>query len=576
MRIGYSLSLEAQRPAMTRRDLPILCCLLFAGCAAAPHVQPAQVPAAAPRPFADPDQEITYHVFMGELASGRGDTRAAVQEYLAAARLSPDATLASHAALLAYGDGDFADALSLSQRWQSLAPQSADAVHLTAVVEARQGDSASAALDFSGLVKEGVDRNFMVAARLLEQETDAAHGLPVLQTIVAAQPKSADAHYALAHAAMDYKDYALAEQQARETLALDPHAVDPLVLLARTLVAQGKPEQALPLLQARVKTAGDDVSLDLAYAALLSEAKHDVESQQEFQAVLKDHPDNADALYTLGLMTLQQKDLAASRGYFVRLLKTGRRGDDASYFLGSIAETDKKYPEALDWYRRVDDGDRWLAAQAGIGRSLVKSGELTAAGEFFDGLVADEPQAAVDLRLAEGQVFSDLGQSKRALDVYNAALDAAPDDQDLLYARALALEQDGDADAAESDLAAILKHAPDDVDALNALGYTLTLHTTRYGEARGYIQRALTLQPDDPAIMDSLGWVDHRLGDEAQALDYLQKAYATQPDPEIAAHLVEVMLAMGDRDGARALWLKASAHDPDNAALTALAPQFKQ
>lgn len=561
---------------MTRRELPILCCLLLAGCATAPQVQKTQAVAAAPRPFADPDQEIAYHVFMGELAGGRGDTWTAVQEYLAAARLSPDPTLASHAALLAYGDGDFADALSLAQRWQSLAPHSADAVHLAAVVEARQGDSASAALDFSGLVKAGTDPNYMVAARLLEQETDAVHGLPVLKTIVDAEPKSADAHYALAHAALNYKDYPLAEQQARATLAIDPHGEDPLVLLARALVAQGKPEEALPLLKARVKTAGDDVSLDLAYAALLSEAKHDVESQQEFQAVLKNHPDNADALYTLGLMTLQQKDLAEARGYFVHLLKTGRRGDDASYFLGSIAETDKKYPEALEWYRRVDEGDRWLAAQAGIGRSLVKSGELSAAGEYFDGLVADDPQSAVDLRLAEGQVFSDLGQSKRALDVYNAALDAAPDDQDLLYARALALEQDGDAGAAENDLAAILKHAPDDADALNALGYTLTLHTTRYGEARGYIQRALTLQPDDPAIMDSMGWVDHRLGDEPEALDYLQKAYATQPDPEIAAHLIEVMLAVGDRDSARALWLKASASDPGNAALTALTPRFKQ
>ena len=564
---------------MIRRDLSILCCLLLAGCAAAPHLQTgqqAQAPAAAPQPFRDPDQEVAYHVFMGELASGRADTKTAVREYLAAAKLSSDPTLASHAALLAYGDGNLADALSLAQRWQSLAPQSADAVHLAAVVEARQGDSAGAALDFSGLVTAGVDRNYMVAARLLEQETDGPQGLPVLETIVDASPKSADAHYALAHAAMNYKDYALAEQQARATLVLDPRGEDPLVLLARSLVAQGRPEEALPLLQARVKTAGDDVSLDLAYAALLSEAKHDGESRQAFEAVLRSHPDNADALYTLGLMMLQAKELPAARAYLTRLLKTGRRGDDASYFLGSIAETEKKYPEALDWYRRVDDGDRWLAAQAGIGRSLVKSGESAAAGEFFDGLVADDPRAAVDLRLAEGQVFSDLGQSKRALDVYNAALDAAPDDQDLLYARALVLEQDGDAGAAEDDLADILKHAPDDADALNALGYTLTLHTNRYGEARGYIQRALALQPNDPAIMDSMGWVDHRLGDDAQALDYLQKAYAAQPDPEIAAHLIEVMLAMGEREAAHALWLKASASNPDDAALAALAPRFER
>ncbi|HEY3858981.1 MAG TPA: tetratricopeptide repeat protein, partial [Gammaproteobacteria bacterium] len=421
----------------------------------------------------------------------------------------------------------------------------------------------------------GADPNYMTAARLLEQETDAAHGLPVLQAIAADAPKSAEAHYALAHAAMDYKHYDLAEQEARAALTIDPHGEDPLILLARALVAEGKPEQALPLVQARVRTAGDDVPLDLAYAALLSEAKHEAESKQEFESVLKLHPDNADALYTLGLMSLQGKDMPAARGYFERLLKSGKRGDDASYFLGSIAETEKLYPDALDWYRRVDDGDHWLAAQAGIGRSLIKSGVPSAAGEFFDGLVADDPQAAVDIRLAEGQVFTDMGQPKQALEVYDAALQATPGDQDLLYARALVLEQDGDATAAESDLSDILKHTPDDADALNALGYTLTLHTTRYREAQTYIQRALALQPDDPAIMDSMGWVEHQLGQDSQALDYLQKAYAEQPDPEIAAHLIEVMLATGDKDGAHALWVKASTNDPDNPALTALAPRFQ-
>jgi tetratricopeptide (TPR) repeat protein len=558
---------------MILRQLPLACLVLsLAGCAAN---APKPVAATAPQAFRGVDQEISYHVFMGELAVGRGDAKDAVQEYQAAARLSTDPGLAAHAAVLAYGDDDLDDALTLARRWQALVPDSPDAMHLVAILEARQGDAGAAARDFAGLVKSGADPNYMAAARLLEQEADAGHGLPVLQAIADAEPKSANAHYALAHAAMDYKHYALAEQEARTALALDPRSDEPLVLLARALVAEGKAEEALPLLQARVHSAGDNLSLDLAYGALLSEAKRDTESKQEFESVLQAHPGNADALYTLGLMMLQAKDLPAARGYFDRLLKTGKRGDDASYFLGSIAETEKLYPDALDWYRRVDDGDRWLAAQAGIGRSLIKSGAGSAAGEFFDGLVADDPQATVDLRLAEGQVFTDVGQPRRALEVYDDALHSVPDNQDLLYARALLLEQAGDAKAAESDLAVILKLAPDDADALNALGYTLTLHTTRYREAQSYIQRALVLQPDDPAIMDSMGWVEYRLGQDAQAIDYLRKAYAAQPDPEIAAHLVEVMLATGDRDGAHALWLKASEADPGNPALTAFASRFQ-
>lgn len=561
---------------MTLRNFPRLFCLfLLAGCAAAParHEQAATPPAA--QVFASADQEIEYHVFMGELAQGRGDAHTAVTEYLAAARFSSDPTLASHAALLAYGAGDPADAMEAAHRWLGLAPASPDAAHLVAVLEARAGDADAAARGFEALLQSRADGSYMVAARVLEQEVDAAHGLPVLQLMAAHAPKSADAHFALAHAAMEYKRYPLAEQEARATLALDSKGREPLVLLARALVAEGKPDEALPLLKTRLDAAKDDVPLALAYAALLAEAKRDAEARQAFDAILKAHPNNDEALYTVGLLLLQQKDEAGARDYFLRLLKTGKRLDDASYFLGNIAENGKRYPEALDWYHRVPDGNRWLAAQAGIGRVLVESGSSDAASGFFDELVADDPDNEVTIRLAEGQVFSDAGSSNRALQVYDAALAAAPGDQDLLYARALALEQAGNSEAAEHDLTDILKQSPDDAEALNALGYTLTLHTTRYREAQGYIQRALVLQPGDPAFLDSMGWVEHRLGDESEALQYLKQAYSAQADPEIAAHLIEVMLITGDEAGAHALWLKASAEDPDSTALKALAPRFQ-
>ena len=563
---------------MTLRNFPHLCmALLLTGCAATGVRVPVAktvTPAPGAASFSSPDQAITYHVFMGELAQGRRDAKDAVQEYRSAAELSSDPTLSAHAALLAYEAGDADTALELAQRWQALAPENVDAVHLVAVLDARRGDADAAAQAFESLVRSRADGGYMPAARLLEQETDAQHGLPVLQTIVTDEPKSSDAHFALAHAAMQFKRYDLAEPEARAAMALDPKAEEPLVLLARVLNTEGKPDEALPMLAARAHAAGDDVSLELAYAALLEEAKHHAESKLELQAILKAHPDNADALYTLGLMTLQDKDYSGAREDFTRLLKTGKRGDDASYFLGSIAESQKHYPEALVWYRRVEDGERWLAAQAGIGRTLVESGAPSAAGDFFDDLAAEDPEAAMDLRLAEGQVFSDAGDPKRALAVYNAALVIAPDDQDLLYARALVLEQDGDATAAEDDLATLVKRQPDDAVALNALGYTLTLHTDRYAEARDYIQRALVLQPSDPAIMDSMGWVEYRLGNVPLALQYLQKAYTAEPDPEIAAHLVEVLLATSDKDHARALWVKAMAADPDNAPLKALAPRF--
>ncbi len=561
---------------MPSRSLSILSCLLcLAACAAGPgRVTPVaaapNVPAAAPRAFADAEQEIDYHVFMGELADDRDDVATAVQEYLHAARLSSDAGLSSHAALLAYGAGDDKDALEAAQRWQSLAPKDRDAGHLVAVLQARAGAADAAAAILEAEVKAGLDHGYSPAEQLLEQETDAAHALPVLQRIVADNPRSAEAHLALAQLAIDSKHADLAASEARTAFDLDPHADDARVLLSRALVAQGHADQAVALMQARLRGVGDDVHLELAYAALLAQADRDAEARKEFETILKTHPDNADALYTLGLMAIQQKDMPAAHGYFARLLKTGRRSDDAYYFLGNIAEMGKRYPEALDWYHQVQDGERWLSAQAGIGRSLVASDNAQTAQEFFNDLVADDTSETVTLRLTEGQAFSDAGQPKLALKVYDAALVDKPGDDDLLYARALLLEQDGQADAAERDLGDILRRTPEDAQALNALGYTLTLHSTRYREARDYIQKALQLAPDDPAIMDSMGWVEHRLGDEDNALDYLKKAYAAQQDPEIAAHLIEVYLAKGDVQEAKAVLQKALQDDPDDAGLHAL------
>lgn len=530
--------------------------------------------AVAGGPALDTDRQITYHVFMGELAVGRGDQKTAAQEYLSAARLSPDPSLASHAAVLAYGAGDDPGALEAARRWRTLAPKDGNAGQFVAVMHARLGDVAGAAGEFESLARSEAGHRYGSDAMMLEQESDAAHALPVLTRIATDEMQSADAHYALAHAALNYKQYPLAEKEARTALALDPRSDDVLVLLSRALVAQGRAGEALPALQARLKASPGNLPLHLAYGAILEEAGDEGAARHEFEGILAAHPEDPETLYTLGLLTLQQKDVAAAKTYFTRLLKTGRRDDDASYFLGSIAEQQKQYPSALDWYHRVGDGERWMAAQSGIGRSLVEGGTPDAARTFFDELVGDDPEDAVLLRQSEAQVFSDLGDTRAALAVYDGALAATPDNDDLLYGRAILLEQAGKSEAAERDLDAIIKRQPDDAAALNALGYTLTLHSTRYSDAHAYIEKALSLSPDDPAIMDSMGWVEYRLGDGKDALAYLQKAYATQADPEIAAHLVEVMLSLGDRDGAHTLLLKALKADPGDQALKGLEARF--
>ena len=556
------------------RILLLLCLSPFVTACAQVPVTASAATTPAPSPFTDRDQEIVYHVFMGELASGRGERELATQEYLAAAKQSDDPALAAHATILAYGSPDDTAALEAALRWQTLAPMDADAGHFVAVLYARHGNASKSAAGFESLMQSGIDRGYSTATRLLEQETDAAHGLPVLERMAADTPHSADAHYALAHAALAFHVYDQAEREARTAIALDPQADDARLVLSRALVGQGYADEAVSLLEARVHAAPDDAALHLAFAALLAEAGRDSAARDEFDAVLKLRPTNGEALYTAGLLAMQDRDLSAARDYFDRLLKSGHRSDDALYFLGNVAELDKRYPEALDWYRKVGDGERWLAAQTAIGRTLVENGTPDAAQAFFDQLVEDDANDSVSLRLAEGEALSSQGETGLALKVYDDALAEQPDSDDLFYARALLREQRGDADQALDDLQALVKRAPGDAQALNALGYTMTLHTTRYQEARGYISKALVIEPDDPAIMDSMGWVEFRLGDIGSALVYLQRAYAAQTDPEIAAHLIEVLLANGDNEGARAFWRKALNADPDDSTLRGFTSRF--
>ena len=555
---------------------------LYAGLACAALVLGSCATARAPHPAAPaarslsvtPGQALTYHVFMGELAWQRGERRIAVQQYAQAAELSRDARLAEHAALLAYRLDDDALALKLTQRWRLLAPNSADVRQLEAVLGTRLGDVDAAARDFESLLQTARGYNFLLIGELLGDEAGAQRGLPVMQKLVAAHAQSAEAHFALAQLALRAQRVELALSESRRAAELKPAWNQAVVLQAQALVAAGRKPEAVQLLQARVQRAPADTGLHLAYAGLLAEAGRDAAAADEFNAILKQRPRNPDALYALGLLALQSKQLAPARSYFMRLLATGQRNDDAFYFLGNTAEAAKQFDPALQWYQQVDGGKFWLPAQVATARVLLQQHQPAEARAYMDKLVAADPDDAVQFRLAEAQLFSDLGDNQAALEVLAQALVENPGSDDLLYSRALLRENLGRVAQAEADLRLILDRQPDNADALNALGYTLAVYSTRYQEARLYIEKALRLKPGDPAILDSMGWVEYRLGNYPEALGYLRKAYAQLADPEVAAHLSETLWAVGDRQEARSVWGLALKQHPDNAALLKLRPRF--
>jgi tetratricopeptide (TPR) repeat protein len=167
----------------------------------------------------------------------------------------------------------------------------------------------------------------------------------------------------------------------------------------------------------------------------------------------------------------------------------------------------------------------------------------------------------------EGELLMTLGEHDKALELYNSALSERVDDADLLYGRSLAQEKLGRVDLAEADLRRILKASKDDARALNALGYLLTLHSSNLEEAQHLLERAIALEPDDAAVIDSVGWLHFKRGNLDEAKSMLRRAYGKAPDPEIAAHLGEVLWTMGERDEARTILESALREAPDHEVL---------
>jgi tetratricopeptide (TPR) repeat protein len=198
---------------------------------------------------------------------------------------------------------------------------------------------------------------------------------------------------------------------------------------------------------------------------------------------------------------------------------------------------------------------------------MVRQGRVDEMQDYLRVLRQKNPETAVAFYLIEGQVLSDAGYLEEAYGVYGQALESDPENEDLLYARALTAQEMGQIELAEKDMRHILRNDPDNFRTLNALGYTLADQTDRYQEALGYISRALEHKPDDPAIIDSMGWVQFRLGNLEKARTFLQQAWDMTKDSEIGAHLGEVLWAQGEREAARRIWDEAKASNPDNPVL---------
>lgn len=523
------------------------------------------------------DSELVFSYLLAELAAQRGDLGTAYGHYLHAAILAQDAYAAERATRIAIYRKDVPAALRASERWVDLAPNDLQARQTAVYLFVRAGDSTAALAQAEALLQIadalGQDGYLQLAGVLGKGHSDLA-GLQLMRELAARHATEAHAQFALAVVEEAAQDATAAEASLRRALALQPDWAKPRVLLARMLTSLGRGAEARAMLQEGVQQYPDDVLLRNAYARTLVEASAYAEALEQFRRLRQQLPDDDEILYAIAVLAGQTRQWDEAREAWQTLRNLGKRYDEATYYLGQVEEQAGKPAVAAGLYAAVQEGPLRVDAALRLAQLRAAAGALNESREVLQRARVLEPERAVDVYLAETRILAEHGQQEDVLSVYATALQAYPEHPDLLYNRAIYAAEQGLVDAAERDLMRLLATDPNHVDALNALGYTLADQTDRYQEAYGYIRKAYELKPDSAAILDSLGWVYYRMGQHEQALKYLRQALERMADPEIAAHLGEVLWVTGDRADARRVWGEARAAHPEHRKLRAVMEQF--
>ena len=312
----------------------------------------------------------------------------------------------------------------------------------------------------------------------------------------------------------------------------------------------------------------------LNYARLLVSGQKYAEARSEFQALMKEFPDNPDVALAVGLLSLQLHDFDAAEAQLLRALETNYKDPDAvRLYLGQANEERKRFDEALRWYGSIDGGEQYVPARSHYAAILAKQGKLDEARKYLQES-GQNAQQRVQFIQAEAQLLRDANDYRGAYDLLSQALEKSPQSPDLLYDHAMAAEKIDRIDVLESNLRQVIQIKPDHAHAYNALGYTLADRNTRLPEAYTLIEQALKIAPEDPFIMDSMGWVLYRMGQHDAALVFLKRSFELRPDAEIAAHLGEVLWAAGQPDEARKIWDSALQQSPANEVLLATVKRF--
>jgi len=515
-----------------------------------------------PRPF---PADTLYALLVAEFAGARNQPDIALQNYSEQARQTRDIGITRRATMIAQYLGASEKAVENAELWNSLDPASAEPDAVLADEMLKQ-NKLSESFDYSlKLLDKGYQPPFQTIAAQAANN-NAIQQTTLLERYDQALKKHPDNPALLLGKALLHHflgDDSQAMRLTSRVIDIDKNNSAAYLLQASLFDKSGDRKNATLTLGKRMALQPYDQRVHLQYARML--ASYDLPAaQKEFKLLVEKNPFNADLLLTLAIISKEVGDKATAKEYFEQLLFIQKRQSNAYYYLGQMSEDEGDIVRALEHYRRVSDSDDYFYAITSFCRLTIKTGDLTQCLQHLDEERLRLPAAAPKLFLIESTVLQDRKQYLQSISVLNKAIKQFPDELELLYSRSMAQEQLGKISESEADLRAILNIDHDNANAMNALGYLLSNKTDRQQEAYELITKALVRDPNNAAIIDSMGWVLYRLNRNDEALTSLRKAMELYPNHEIAAHYGEVLWVTGNQKEAREVWKKGIDDNPDS------------
>lgn len=521
-----------------------------------------------------PKQELTapilFDFLIGETALQRGNLDVAVNRYVKLAKTTRDPRIAKRATEISLHAGNTFAAEQAATMWIQLEPDSVDARQTIAALLVNLGKLDTAQPHLEKLLateKEGLGNAFMQLNQLLSRNPDKAATLQLIQQLSQPYKELPEVHFAISQAAWFANQHQLASDEMQRALALRPDweiaAIHNGRILQRISI-----DDASEFYRDYLKKYPESNEVRIAYTRVLISGNEADLAREQLQWLMDKNSDDAEIMLAAGLLATEMGDFDVTETSFKKALSLGYKDTNAVHFhLGQIYEETNRPEMAMEAYQMVKSGGRYLPAQIRYADLLATKGYLKEAREHLQKLPAANDQQAAHLILAEAQILRKSKAYQEVFDLLDGGLKKLPDYPELLYDRALAADKIGKFKILEQDLRKLIQLKPDNAHAYNALGYSLAERGIQLPEALKLIRKAVELAPEDPYIMDSLGWVYYRMGNLTEGLNYLNLAFSVRPDAEIAAHLGEVLWMQGAKNDALNIWRSALEKEPGNEVL---------